>query len=171
MSDLLQRLKLGSDNVKLIDWPGTDKKVALKILSQQDTQLAAFDTERIFKSNKIEISMVTAEEYESEKSTQILYRALRDPEKLSEAIAGTITEFRSLLSREEKKLLIDQYLAFESECSPSPDNLSNEEFDRLVESVKKKVEQTLGSVSNIGTLKRLITTLVSQLSSLPQVSG
>lgn len=171
MSDLLQRLKLGSDNVKLIDWPGTTKKVALKILSQQDQQLAAFETERHFKSNKIDVSMVTAEEYENEKATQILYRSLKDPEKLGEAIAGTITEFRSLITREEKKLLIDSYLTFESECSPSPDNLSDEEFDRLITDLKKNPAQTLGNITSIHTLRRLLHTTVSQLSSLPRGNG
>ena len=59
MSDLLSRIKAGSDNVKLTEWPGKADKVLMRILSQQDHQDASFATERHFKSEKIEISMVS----------------------------------------------------------------------------------------------------------------
>jgi phage FluMu protein gp41 len=171
MSDLLQRLKLGTDNVKLIDWPGSETKVALRILSQQDLQDAAFSAERLFKTQKIETNLMTANDYEQEKVVQILYRALRDPEKLSEPIVSSISAFRSMVTSKEIDILSGHYVAFETECSPSPDKLSSDEFDKLLSEVKKTPDSAIGTITNIYTLRKLITSLVNQLSSSPTDSG
>jgi hypothetical protein len=171
MSDLLSKIKAGTDNVKLLDWPGSSQKVALRILSQRDFQDAIFSTERHFKAEKIEVNMVTAEEYDSEKATQILYRALRDPEHLTEPICPTVTAFRQTLTREEKAIILQEYVAFESECSPAPQNLSDEEFDKVFEDLKKNATTTLGSVTSLSLAKKLITTLVDQLVTLQTASG
>jgi hypothetical protein len=145
--------------------------VALRLLNQEDHQSAAFATERLFQSEKISISLVTAEEYDSEKATQVLFRALRDPEKLNDPICTSISDFRRMLTRDEKKLLADEYMSFERECSPSPDNLSNDEFDRLVEQVKKTPGETTGSITSISTLRRLVTFLASPPANLPADNG
>ena len=171
MSDLLNKLKAGTDNVKIIKWPGTETDVALRILSQRDHQDAAFATERLYKQEKIDISMVTAEEYESEKATQMLYRALRDPQKLEEPVTATITEFRGLLRIEEKRALVAEYLGFEGECSPSPENLSAEEFDKVFTALKKNATETLGNITSTSTLRRLVRTMVDQLQNSQSDSG
>jgi hypothetical protein len=170
MSDLLSRIKAGSDNVKLINWPGhsPDKasKVLLKILSQDEHQSAAFSTERHFKSEKIEISMVTAEEYESEKATQILFRALRDPEKTSEPISPTISDFRRLLTKNEKEVLADEYLTFEKDCSPSGENLSSDELDSVIAELKKKPEAVWSTNLSTAMLKSCICSMAKDLATL-----
>jgi len=171
MSDLLQKLKLGTDNVKLIDIPGSTQKVALRILSQKDLQQATFNTERLFKAEKIDINMVSANEYDSEKATQILFMSLRDPENLDEPIAKNITEFRSALSKSVKEYIIDEYVTFEKDCNPTPDILSNDEFDKLVSDLKKKPLQINGYSGSTATLKKLIITLASQPVTLPQDNG
>lgn len=171
MSDLLSRLKLGTDNVRLIDWPGTEQKVALKILSQQDLQDASFAAERLFKSQKIDTNLMTANDYEQEKVVQILYRALKDPEKTSEPLCGSVSAFRTMITSKELDILSGHYVAFETECSPSPDKLSSDEFDRLLSEVKKTPDSAIGIITNIYTLRKLITSLVNQLSSLPTDSG
>jgi hypothetical protein len=171
MSDLLQKLKLGTDHVKLLDFPGTQTKVALRVLSQQDLQLAAFATERLFKSEKIELNMASANEYDQEKATQILFLALRDPEHLDQPVATSITEFRKLLTKDEKEFLIDEYLTFEKDVSPSPETLSGDEFDRVVSDLKKKPDSITSSNFSTAMLKKLITTLASQPALLPQDNG
>ena len=102
MSGLLDRLKLGTSNIKLVKWPGSDVQVTIRILSQQDIQEAIFATDRLFKSNKIEPSLVTAEEFDNEKQTQVLFRTVRDPEDMEKPICQTVEEFRRSLTREEK---------------------------------------------------------------------
>lgn len=171
MSDLLSKIKLGTDNVKLVDWPGTQTKVALKILSQSDLQSATFDTDRLFKTEKIEVSMVNASTYDDEKAVQILYRALRDPAKMTEPVCSTIIEFRKALTRSERDILIDEYLTFEKDVNPASEALSDGELDKVVSEIKKKPEMINGSNYSTASLKKLITILASPAQNLPQVSG
>jgi hypothetical protein len=171
MSNFLQKLKLGTNNVKMIDWPGTDTKVTLRILSQQQLQEALFDSERLFKVSKIETNLMTAQAYQEEESTQILYRSLRDPINLDEPIAPNITEFRKALTVNEKKILIDEYRSFDAECNPSPDNLSEEDFDRLVADLKKKPEETVSNILSLSIAKRLLLITASAPMRLPKVNS
>lgn len=167
MSDLLSIFKAGTDNHKLVKWPGTEHPVAIKILSQKDLQDAAFSTERMFKSEKIDVGILTAEEYEVEKSIQILFRCLRDPKNLEEPVAPNIAEFRKALTREERRLLTDEYLGFESECSPAIDGLSKEDFDKLLQDLKKNPQQILSSITDIGMLKKLLLFMANPPVKLP----
>lgn len=168
MSDLLAKLKLGTSNQKLIDFPGTTQKVVLRILSQADLQLATFSTERLFKSEKIDVNLVTGNEWDNEKATQILYMALRDPENQDEPIAKSITEFRKALTKDTKDELISEYLTFEKDVSPSPEGLSSDEFDRTVAEVKKKPETIQLKSFSTATLKKLILILAAPPETLPQ---
>ena len=171
MSDLLQKLKLGTSNVKLINWPGTETQIALRILSQAQLQEASFDTERVFKNAKIETNLMTAQIYQEEETNQILYRALRDPANLEEPIAPTIAEFKKALTVNEKKILIEEYSGFDSECNPSPGNLSSEEFDRLTQELKKKPEATLQNITSLPIAKKLLLFMASPAVILPTVSS
>lgn len=177
MSDLLSKLALGTRHTKLIPWPGSEQMVLLRILSQADRQEAVFATERLFKAQTIDINMMTADEYEEEKLTQILWRCIRDPEKPSEAIAKDVTTFRAGLTKEDRAYLGEQYITFERDCSPSPDNMKSEEFDALVAQVKKTPEVILSLPIGSSTLRKLSRSLAEQLvisqtgsgsSSLPQ---
>jgi hypothetical protein len=165
MSDLLQRIKLGTAATKLTMWPGTDRPILMKILSQQDLQEAEFATERLFASEKITVNLVTSDEYESERATQTLYRCLRDPEKSAEAICPTLADFRRILTRTEKQVLIDEYLTFEKDNSPRPGNMTDDEFDKVLTEVKKNPAQTMLDSYSTATQKKLITCLVADLSS------
>jgi hypothetical protein len=175
-NDLLKTIKAGTDNVKLLDWPGTDKKIALRILSINELQSASFATERFFSGEKISTNMAQGsvamvDEYESERVTQVLYKALRDPEHLDQPVAANITEFRSLLTSAERELLGKEYMAFERETSPSPENLTNEELEQVYQDIKKNAQQTIMNVSSISTARKLLTCLVKQLTNLQKDSG
>ena len=171
MTWILERLKLGTNNTKLVKWPGSDLAIIVRILSQQDIQEAIFATERLFKSSKIETNLMTADEFDNEKQTQVLFRAIRDPEDMEKPICQTVEEFRRSLTREEKELLIAEYNGFESECSPSPDNLTNDEFDKVMSDLKKKPAETLGNITSISTLKKLLLIMASPPKKLPRGNG
>lgn len=162
MSSLIEKLKLGTDNTKLIKWPGSDTQVALRIISEQARMEASFATERLFKSEKIENNLMTADQYDTEKVIQILFRALRCPDDLDKPVFPSITEFRKALTREDMRLLIAEYTGFENECSPSPENLSDEDFDKIFREVKKNAATTTSNIGSMSTLRRLIITLVDQ---------
>jgi len=167
VSSLIEKLKLGTDNTKLINWPGSEQKVLLRILSQKDIQDASFAAERLFKAEKIETNMMTATTYEEEQATQLLFKSLRDPERQDEPIATNITEFRKALTKEEKTQLVGEYMTFERDCSPNPDNMSDEEFDKVLQDVKKNPASIDSLNCSSSLLRRFITILASPPQRLP----
>lgn len=160
MSSLLEKLKAGKRNVRAIKFPGMDQNVALRVLSNADVQDALFATENHFKQHKIEVSATTVEAYEDENTTQILFRALRDPQDYDRPFVKDVDELRRMLTRDEKDLLVEQYNAFEKEVSPSAVTLSDAEMDDLFGRLKKTPE--IGNDLSFSTLKRLIVYLASR---------
>jgi hypothetical protein len=170
MDNLLQKLKAGTKNVRQITFPGTDEKVFLRILSCQDTLDAAVATDNLFKSKDVAINFSNINMYENEKTIQLLYRALMADESKT-PLAKSITDFRESLSNEERNELIDEYNAFVEECSPSPYDMSADEFDALVQNVKKNASTTIGNISSSRTLKKLSLFLAETLATLQKDNG
>lgn len=166
-ADLLERLKAGTNNRKTIRFPGSDMDVTISVLSEAQRQEAHFETEQYFKRKSIETSMVTIDAYEAEKSLRMVYKALSDGE--GEPLARTIERFRGLLTVDEKNTLVDEYLAFEKDCSAGY-GLSEGEIDAILDDVKKN-PTAIGSVSSIGIARQLITFLVNRLAILQWASG
>jgi hypothetical protein len=166
----LKTLLAGTDNVKPIKWPGTDVTVNLRVLNQQDLQEASFATEKLFLAQKLPYNTWMYDTYSGEQETQVLYRALRNPEN-DQPLWPSITEFRKALTYETKKLLCVEYKAHETECSPNPNELSADEFDRLTQDLKKKPEEIIGACTNISTLKRLLLFTVCPPVNSPQGNG
>lgn len=160
---ILQQLRAGAENRKTIMFPGTKIPVDIKIITDAEEQSAEFAAESIFKTAKLDIAFHNVDAFALEQTTQKLYRALRVP-GTDDPIEPTITEFKQYLSRIERDLLVDDMNAFYEEWNPSPRTIPAEEFDALVESLKKKPQQTILSVSSFATLKLLAIYLAKQLS-------
>lgn len=160
MSSLLEKLKGGKRNTRKIKFPGTDQDMVLRVLSNAEIQEALFATENRFKAKKIKISSTTVEAYEDENATQILFRALRDPQDPDRPFAENADELRKLLTRDEKDILVDAYNGLEKEVSPSVTKLSEKELEDLFEGLKKTPEN--GNNLSFSTLKRLIIYLASR---------
>jgi hypothetical protein len=169
MSDLLQRLKAGTANVKRIKWPGSEAEVAIRVANSNDELAASTATDKYFKAEGIDVNAQNLEVYLSERNTQLLYRCIADPET-GEAL-GTITEFRGLLTQGVRDVLVDEFAAWQKECSPNPDNTPPEEYDRLVAMVKKNVEVIDTKVSSISLARRLLRSLVERPATSPTGSG
>lgn len=159
---LLEKLKSGKRNIRIIKFPGTDQDVALRVLSNAEVQDALFATEDHFKQRKIEVSATTVEAYEDENTIQILARALRDPKDLKQPLAADVDQLREIITLEEKNDLVREYDAFEIEVSPSTETIEDDELDRIFDEVKKKPET--GSELNTYTLRKLIIYLASRQS-------
>lgn len=157
---LLEKIKAGKRNIKTIAFPGTDREICLQVLTNHETQEAVFATENYFKRVQIEITATTLDAYEDERVTQILFRALKDPEDIKNSITKDADELRRLLTKEDKELLLQLYTEYERECSPNFTQMSDNEFETLWEDLKKNPIM-LSSVSNIGMLKRLLLYLAS----------
>lgn len=144
MSDsFLSKLKAGTNNRKMIRFPGTDQEIQLRIISDAQYQQARIETERHFQKLKVEPSMTLADAFEAEETTQVLYRALQTKDE--KPLANTVDEFREIIKCPEKDFLANEYLEFERECSPNPEKLFENEFDSLISDIKKKPE-TVGKI-------------------------
>jgi hypothetical protein len=160
--NLLATIKAGIKNSKQIFFPGTDKMIIVHVLSNQDILYAAIEADRLFKTEEVPVGFHNMQDFETEKDTQRLYRALRDPE-YGKPLTPTITEFRQLITQGERAALIDEYNSLDQECNPHPDEMPIAEFDALVETLKKNPVQAIGKVSSISTLKKLAIFLAKQL--------
>lgn len=168
---LLEKLKAGKANKKLLKFPGTKEDVLMRVLNAQEILDASFAVETLFKQSGIDLTMTSSDVHADEKTTQLLFRSLRDPQDESKQVAKDINEFRACISRMEKNALVDEYKAFEKDCSPNPMEMTQEDFDAFVEDLKKNPEETAGSVSSIATARKLIISLVSQLTKLQKDNG
>jgi hypothetical protein len=158
--DLLSKLKAGTSHTKEIVWPGTEEKVLIRLSSDNDHMQSVLATDQVFSDSKINIENLDA--YNSERETQLLFRVILDPETKKQLFKN-ITAFRDTITLDIKDTLATELDAFETECNPEIDYISEEDFDKLVTSVKKNVPNTVGNISSIGIAKKLITYLVNQL--------
>ena len=154
---LLEKLKAGSGLKKDIDWPGSEEKIQIRLLNDGDYMAATLAADELFKN----ISIANIEKYNSEIETQLLYRCCLDP--VTGKSIGSITDFRMTMTPEIKAVLVQEMNAFHDENSPDVTKMSQVEFDKLYDSVKKNAETTVTSVSNIHLLKKLIIILAKQL--------
>jgi predicted transcriptional regulator len=157
---LLEKLKAGSENYKETVWPGTDYIILLRVLSAHDQNNVTFETEKLFTNNKVSVGVGTIDDYNAERETRMLFYSITDPETRTQSFKN-ITEFRKVLTPEIKEILAEELNELHEECSPSPYEIDQAEFDKLVVNIKKNVEETVGSVSNIHTLRKLVIYLAS----------
>lgn len=165
---LLATIKAGKKIRLLVTFPGTDKQFEFRLLSEQDKLDAALQTDLVYKDTPV--GFHNNNDYQNEKINQQLYRVCVEV-GTDKPIADSITEFRKFMTGRERDLLIDEYNDFDQKHNPSPNTLSAEEFDRLMFDLKKKPEQTIGSILNLHTAKQVITSLVSQPAILPKDNG
>lgn len=170
MATLFDKLKAGTRNERAVSWPGTEHQVLLRVLSNQDTLDAAIATDRFFKDADTAVAFQNIGVYEAERDTQELYRACLDPES-KKPFAPSIADFRRLLSIGTRRALIEEYNRLDEECNPRPLQMPDGEFDALVESLKKKPEETLGKISSSAILKKLCLFLASQPATSLKDSG
>ncbi len=171
MGSLLERLKAGKRNVRIIDFPGAaDARVALRVLSTQELQDAAIATEELFKARGVEIGVGVIDAYQGERSTQILFRALRDPDDPNKPFAATVDELRGQLMRGEMDALEAAYSDFQAECSPDMAEMSAADFEKIWDELKKSPRAHMSGLSS-ATLRGLITFLASRQQSSPTGSG
>lgn len=159
---LLTKLKKGSLNTKLIKWPGTEEDIRIRILNEQDFMEASQATDAIFDATGRRVAAQNVEDYESEKLTQQLFRAIEDP-VTAKPLTASITEFRKLLSSEVKAILVDEFRQFQDECNPDPLKMTEEEFDILYNNVKKNSEKTVGNISSIFIARKLLLIMAQEL--------
>lgn len=166
---LLEKLKAGTSNQKVIKWPGTECNVSIRVLNEQDQIEATMATDAIYTAANVKVSFENSDAYDAEKNNQLLFRALMDP-LTKKPITSTMEQFRQLLSTGVRAVLIDEVFSWQEECSPSPD-LAPDKYDTLLEAVKKNAEAVFMMPLNISLAKRLIRSLVAEVCSLQTANG
>ncbi|WP_334158715.1 hypothetical protein [Oryzomicrobium sp.] len=157
MSDLLARLKAGRSALRRVTVGNVE--LGLRVLSEQDYLDAGLAAQAAMDQRKLELTVATADLFEDEKASQLLQRAVVDPDT-GNPVAASAQALRDALSRSERSYLVEAYLEHEKQFSPSEAALGEAAFAELLEAVKKTPEKALSNVSSTATLKRLITTLV-----------
>ena len=169
MGNMLSRIKEGTKNHVDVEFPGSGEMIRINVLTSQDILDASMEADRVFRAAAIEVSMQNIRAYESEKEIQYLYRSCRDMD--GQPLAPSVSDFRKLLTANDKEWLTEQYNALDTELNPSLNNMTDAEFDALVESVKKNPMEALSNVSSIYTLKKLALFLASAPQSSQTDSG
>jgi hypothetical protein len=161
--NLLEKLKQGTAIYKDVEIPGSPGDfIRVKLLSEDDELQASLAADKIYDGHKVGFENIRM--YDAEVETQMLYRSLKDP-ATGNGISKNINDFRTAFTPETKEYFITELDNLRKEFSPSLDKMSADEYDKLMEDLKKKPEETIGSVSNIDLAKKLILSLVRQLPS------
>lgn len=163
-SSLLQRLKENSPK-KVLKWPGSEESITLSLITQQKLSTASLRASDIFK--EISIGYHNMDDFKEEKLIQALHMCVNDSENKSFC---TIQEFKKLVTPEILEWLDNEHCILEDEYSPNIDKMSDSEFDKLIEDLKKKPEETLLDLSSIYILRKACLFLVSPPVSLPTVN-
>lgn len=129
----LQKIKQGKKNHKIVDFPGTEHKVALVILPSNELTSCKLESDKYIEENNIK-----DEAYQDVILQQsILYRALRDPDNLDNKIADTLADFKSTIDNSELAYFMVQYNMLTQEHSPFLAQVSEEQFEALKKTLEK----------------------------------
>ena len=161
-SNLLEKFKTSAEASKIVSVPRPDGSfldVKLVLLNEDATLMATLGADNTFKGHPIEGQNYSS--YDVEVEIQQLFRAVKDPET-GEGITKSITEFRKIITKEIRDLLAEELELLHEEYAPNVNKLNDTEFDKLLEDLKKKPKEILGTVSSLAIAKRLLHTLVSQ---------
>jgi len=153
-----EKLKRGCKNYRKIKYPGTEQEIVIIVLSNAEFQDAIIEAENYFKGKNITPSK---EMLDDEIATQILARALRDSNNIQKYLVKNSDELRMHITRAEKNSLVEEYNALELECSPNLNTITDEEFSKIWEDIKKNPETLLSDLS-LNTLRRLLLYLANQ---------
>jgi hypothetical protein len=157
---LLTDLKAGTSAFNIVNFPGTETKIKVCLLSVLDVQEANIEAEKWMKSNEQDVTPSSIYYMEQEKSTRILYRSLRTED--GGAIANDLKEFRSNMTLTDLDYFTQIYNELENKHTLNPFEMDQKTFDTLVIDVKKNAKMTIGNISDMSTLKRLCLTLASR---------
>ena len=143
---LLARMRQGKRVLKPMTWPGRPEvRFQFSVLSSSEVQECFFAAFKVFAEAGVDPGhVVLMGPFDDELACQILYRAMLDPDRALDEngqprrLARDIQDLRDNSEEHERDYLLDQYADFRKSVDPTPDDLSQEENDAIVEAVKKK---------------------------------
>lgn len=124
---ILQKIKSGKNNYKLVDFPGTDEKIAIVILSSSQTEICKLKTEEYIVKH-----IITDETYKDMVLQRHLsYEFMRDKDDRNKKVVDNVDEVGELLDISELAYMVTQYNLFSQENSPFLNAVNTEQFEAL----------------------------------------
>lgn len=145
--------------------PRTTLAARLRLLTRTESQQVDLATREYMKAGGVELSVSTGEEYLAEKATRVMAIAVRTDEAPHEPLAP-LEQWRNELDDDQLGALWRRYEDLRQQYDPDPEELTDAEFEQIVEAGKKKDSDLLSSFGS-RKLARCITTLVGQLPTSP----
>ncbi len=167
---LIARIRKGTNHSTVCNWPGApDEKFRICVLhcdQLQDAQAAAFAR---FEKIGLELTLYTSDDFYSELSMQLLFRAMRvnfpdEPDRLDVPMFRNVDKFRALLEPDERTILSTDYIENQQHSNPDPAKMNPETIELLRQAVKKK-DVVILSAFGSATLASYIIGMAAQPSS------
>jgi len=162
----ITRLKRGADNRKITPWPGDTEKVYIRVLSEADYIEAEEHVDNSYGKER-GVNLGNVDERAALKDTYCLYLAIVD--EFGKRIFPDFSAFTGRCTPEVRAILIENQNEWQAECAPVLDEMSDDQTNELLNSIKKNIE-TVRSITDSRLLRRLITTMVSREQRLPTAS-
>lgn len=138
---MLERLRKGTENERICQWPGTEDEdgkfrlVPLTCTELQDAYAAAFAR---FEELKLPMNLWTADDFNSEVNHQVIARAMRTMDDRDARMFGDANELRDLISPDERTAITTEYLRVMGEADPDPADMNPDTLAKIEDLVKKK---------------------------------
>lgn len=152
---MLERLRKGKDEFRVVRWPGAGEDevpfalVPLACDELQDAYAAAYQR---FEALKLPITIYTADDFHSEANMQILLRSMLllgdDGKPTREQLFADGDELRKLLGPAEREALAGEYTELQDAVDPDPAEMSPELVEKIEELVKKKDAAALSATNS-----------------------
>jgi len=161
-SELLERMRSGTDNRREFDWPGKPGvRVAVRLLSAEETRKARFENQQEFDAAKVDVSIHNLTDYRAQEAAHGLWKALIDP-ATGLPLFSSVEKLRSFVSDDELSFLSKEYNALCDFCDPCATATSEEDHEALLGMLKKTPDLIPGKVSDLRLAWKLLRISVSQ---------
>lgn len=149
-AQMLERLRKGTDQGKIVQWPGTDSsdkssQFWMAPLGCDQLQDAYAEAHARFEKIGLPLNVYTSPDWHSEVAMCILARSMRQLEDRNETLFANAEELRPLLSPEVRDHLAEDFVALAKECDPDPAEMDRDVLAKIDEFVKKKDARALAS--------------------------
>ena len=161
-SAIIEMIKDAHKVSKIIGWPGKpDIKVKMRLLTLSETRISKVQNQQEFKKDGLEIGSHNWADYREQECVHGMWRILLDPET-DKPIFNSAEDLRSFCTTDELNAISAEYNAFADENDPSLDRLSNEDYEALVDTLKKTPDLIPKKVLSLPVAWKLLHTLVAR---------
>ncbi len=135
---LIERLRKGTAHSKEINWPGSDDRLIMRVLSCDGVQEAQSGAVARWDKLGLELNLYTSDDYYSEQMIQLLARSMHRLDAPGERLFPDVAELRGLISPDERSLLASEYIEIQEHANPDVANINPQTIELLKQAVKKK---------------------------------